>query len=97
MSDYRIRICKKLGKVVPLSLIEDAKIWYFSIPENDRERLEEDWRYLKEELIYYWTNLQESKNIMTHAVNDRNSIRELSHVVRCSERLGVKIGMIALH
>ena len=60
-------VCKKLGKVVPLSLIEDAKIWYFSIPENDRERLEEDWRYLKEELILYWTNLQEFKNIKTHA------------------------------
>ena len=34
---------------------------------------------------------------ISHSVRDQNSIKELSHVIQCSEGFGVKIGMIALY
>ena len=46
----------ELGKVVPRRFTDSAETWYYSIPDAERIRLEENWSTLKKAISEYWMN-----------------------------------------
>ena len=49
-------IKKELGKIVPRRFTQFAETWYYSIPDAERERIEENWTTLKKAILEYWMN-----------------------------------------
>ncbi|TFK78347.1 hypothetical protein K466DRAFT_469248, partial [Polyporus arcularius HHB13444] len=49
-------IRRQLGMVVPQRFVGDAEVWYYSLPEEDREDCEQDWNVLREILGDYFMN-----------------------------------------
>ena len=47
---------EELGKIVPRRFTEFAKTWYYSIPDAESERIEENWTTLKKAISEYWMN-----------------------------------------
>ena len=47
---------EELGKIVPRRFTEFAKTWYYSIPDAESERIEENWTTLKKSILEYWMN-----------------------------------------
>ena len=46
-------IYKELGKVVPQRFTNSAETWYYSIPPQDRQTMEQDWGTLKKAIADY--------------------------------------------
>jgi hypothetical protein len=42
--------------VVPRRFTDSAETWYYSIPDAERIRLEENWTTLKKAISEYWMN-----------------------------------------
>jgi hypothetical protein len=49
-------IKEELGKIVPRRFTQFAETWYYSIPDAERERIEENWTTLKKAISEYWMN-----------------------------------------
>jgi hypothetical protein len=49
-------IKEELRKIVLRRLTNFAKTWYYSIPDAERVRIEENWTTLTKAISEYWTN-----------------------------------------
>ena len=51
-----LEIKKELGKIVPRRFTNFAETWYYSIPDAEHVRIEENWTTLKKAISEYWMN-----------------------------------------
>ena len=49
-------IKEELGKIVPRRFTHFPETWYYSIPDAERKRIEENWTTLKKAISEYWMN-----------------------------------------
>ena len=49
-------IKEELGKIVPRRFTQFAETWYYSIPDAEHEKIEENWTTLKKAISEYWMN-----------------------------------------
>ena len=70
-------IKEELGKIVPRRFTQFAETWYYSIPDAERERIEENWTTLKKAISEYWMNHYwlEKQKLRTN----RARFREVGH------------------
>ena len=47
---------EELGKIIPQQLTDSAETWYYSIPDAERARIEENWTTLSKAISEYWMN-----------------------------------------
>ena len=77
------KIKEELGKIVPRRFTQFAETWYYSIPDAEHERIEENWTTLKKAISEYWMNHHWLEKQKLRA--NRARFREVRHQ-RGSER-----------
>ena len=71
------KIKEELGKIVPRRFTHFTKTWYYSIPDAERERIEENWTTLIKAILEYWMNHHWLKKQKLRA--NRARFREAGH------------------
>ena len=68
-------IREELGKIVPRRFTDSAETWYYSIPDAERIRLEENWTTLKKAISEYWIQaiMQEVPDSWASIINPQYS------------------------
>ncbi|KAH9849831.1 hypothetical protein C2E23DRAFT_708478, partial [Lenzites betulinus] len=68
---------RQLGTVVPQRLVGDAMIWYYSLPEEVRDRCETDWEEIRTTIGRFYMNRSWTERTRKQALAIR--YRESSH------------------
>jgi hypothetical protein len=56
LADNSLEIKEELGKIVLRRFTNFAETWYYSIPDTECVRIEENWTTLKKAILEYWMN-----------------------------------------
>ena len=56
LANNLLEIKEELGKIVPRRFTNFAETWYYSIPDAEHIRIEENWTTIKKAISEYWMN-----------------------------------------